>query len=450
MLLTEAQQKQNEILYIIELDRQLKERLKTMCPVYLPLLNDYKRYNVVFGGASSGKSYFESQKDIHRCYTEKGRNFVILRKVDKTVRLSTFAEAKKIINSWNLQNDFIINKTDKHIICKKNGNHMIFQGMDDPEKVKSITFDNGPVTDIRLEEATEFTYEDFKQCRLRLRGAWPRPKQMTLVFNPISSLHWAKKEFFDIPKPENKCTILKTTYIDNPFLTKEDIEDLEDFKKDPTYWRVYGLGEWGVLGNLVFNNYVIEDFSFRPYQLQNQCYGMDFGFNHASTLMPVGFFDNELYIWEEVCVTKHTNMEFIKVVDKINWLDKNDRITADCAEPDRLKEWRSEGYNIGGAKKGKGSLKRGIDYLKSLKIHIHKTKAPNTAREFRLFKYRENKDGTPMDEYVELFDDCIAGIRYATEWLWSMQRMSIGSKTKEAFARRQANIRQKNRDSFIR
>lgn len=390
-----------------------------ICPAYRPYLDDYKRYNVFYGGASSGKSVFAvAQRPIFRCISEPGRNYVILRKVDKTVKFSTFQEVKKQINEWGLKSVVKENKTDQ-LLTFDNGNHMLFKGMDDPEKIKSITFDNGPVTDIIMEEATEFTYEDFKQCRLRLRGAWHRPKQITLVFNPISALHWAKKEFFDIPKDPKKASVLKTTYLDNPYLDREDIEDIEEFKKDPTFWRVYGLGEWGVLGNLVFHNYVIEDFDYKAPELQNNGYGMDFGFNHASTLIPVGFHDGDIYIWNEEYVEKHTNPEFIKVVDNCGWFPKRERITADCAEPDRITEWRKAGYNIQGAKKGDGSLKRGIDFLRSRKIHIHKYLAPNTAREFQLFKYRENKDGTPMDKFVELFDDCIAGARYATEWLWS-------------------------------
>ena len=299
-----------------------------VCPVYRPYLDDYKRYNVFYGGASSGKSYFVNQRDFFRMISEPGRNYVVLRKVDKTVKLSVFAEAKKFINEHNLHRLFKINKTDQLITCV-NGNHMIFKGMDDPEKIKSITFDNGPVTDIRMEESTEFTFEDYRQCCLRLRGAWHRSKQLTLTFNPISALHWAKREFFDIPKDPKTCTILKTTYLDNPFLDPEDIEAIEEFKKDPTFWRVYGLGEWGILGNLVFHNYVIEEFDYTVKELQNNCYGMDYGFNHANTLIPVGYHDGEIYIWDEIYLYKHTNPEFIKVADTTPWVPKRDRIIAD-------------------------------------------------------------------------------------------------------------------------
>jgi phage terminase large subunit len=398
----------------------IKFHENVIAPVYRPYLDDWKRYNVFYGGASSGKSYFCDQRDVFRCISVPGWNNVVLRKVDKTSRDSTFAGVKKIISDWNLWGIFKKNETEQRLTCTANGNQILFRGLDDPEKIKSITFETGPVTGIRMEEATEFTHDDFKQIKLRLRGKAKVKKQITATFNPISALHWAKKYFFDIPLPGDKCSILKTTYVDNPFLDPEDIEEIERIKdEDPVYWKVYGLGEWGVLGNLVFHNYVIEDFDWSAANLQNVCYGMDFGFIHPSTLMPVGFHDGEMYIWNEICKEKHTNPEFIKVVDKCTWFPKRERITADCSEPDRIAEWRNAGYNIRGAKKGKGSLKRGIDFLRSQKIHIHKYLAPHTAREFQLFKYRENKDGTPTDDFVELFDDCIAGIRYATEFLWS-------------------------------
>lgn len=391
-----------------------------ICPAYRKYIDDWKRYNVFYGGASSGKSYFVTQREILRCLTVPGCNQLVLRKVDKTSRRSTFPETKKIISQWGLWRCFQKNETEQIITCKANGNQIIFAGLDDPEKVKGITFEKGPVTSIRMEEATEFTIADFQQIKLRLRGKWKVPKQITLTFNPISSLHWAKKYFFDIPLPHDKCTILKTTYKDNPELDPEDVEEIERIKKeDLVYWKVYGLGEWGVLGNLVFNNYVIEDFDFTCKELQNNCYGMDFGFNHASTLIPVGFHDGEIYIWNEIYVTKHTNPEFIQVVNDCDWFPKRERITADCSEPDRITEWRKAGYNIHGAKKGEGSLKRGVDFLRSKKIHVHKHLAPNTARELQMFKYREDKEGNPIDKFVELFDDCIAGMRYATEHLWT-------------------------------
>jgi phage terminase large subunit len=391
-----------------------------ICPVYRSYLDDYKRYNVFYGGASSGKSYFAAQRDVFRCISEQGHNYLILRKVDRTSKDSTFADVKKIITDWNLWPYFKKNETEQRLKCLITGNNMIFKGLDNPEKIKSITFETGPVTDIRMEEATEFTYDDFNQIKLRLRGEARVPKQITLTFNPISALHWAKKYFFDIPLPLDKCSILKTTYKDNPFLEQEDIEEIERIKQeDPTYWKVYGLGEWGVLGNLVFHNYVIEEFDFTVKELQNNCYGQDYGFNHANTLIPVGFYDGEIYIWNEVYLLKHTNPEFIHVVNNTPWFSKKNRITADSAEPDRITEWKKQGYRVYPAKKGKGSLKTGIDYLRSKRIHVHRTKAPNTARELQLFKYRENSDGTPIDEFVELFDDCIAGMRYATEWLWS-------------------------------
>lgn len=358
--------------------------------------------------------------------SEPGHNYLVVRKVDKTNRVSTFALTKQIIYAWELGPLFRINQNDMMITCLANGNQMIFKGLDDREKLKSITFERGILTDIWIEEATELSVEDFKQLQLRLRGQAAVPKQITLSFNPISALHWAKEFFFDVPLPADRCTVLKTTYLDNEFLENADREAIEELKhQDLTYYKIYGLGEWGVIGNIVFHNYVIEDFPYTAEDLENVCHGMDFGFVHASTLMSVGLREGELYFFDEQYYKKHTNPEFIERVDGSDF-PRSARITADSAEPDRIKEWNKAGYHVRAAKKGPGTLRMGIDWMKSHRIHIHATRCPYTAREIPMFKHREDKNGNPTEEYVELFDDCIAGVRYATESLWSKSRARVG------------------------
>lgn len=398
-----------------------------VCAVYRPYLDDHRRYNVFYGGASSGKSYFIAQRNVLRVIGELGHNYLVVRKVDKTNRVSTFALTKQIIYAWNLGHLFRINQSDMSITCTSNGNQMIFKGLDDREKLKSITFERGILTDIWIEEATEPSLEDFKQLQLRLRGKSAVPKQITLSFNPISALHWAKEFFFDVPLAPDQCTILKTTYLDNEFLEDADREAIEDLKnQDLTYYKIYGLGEWGVIGNIVFHNYVVEDFAYTADDLENVCHGMDFGFVHASTLMSVGFRERDIYIFDEQYFKKHTNPEFIARVDGSDF-GKRERITADSAEPDRIKEWNKAGYRVRAAKKGPGTLRMGIDWLKSRRMHIHATRCPYTAREIPMYKHREDKDGNPTEDYVELFDDCIAGIRYATESLWSRSKAKVGT-----------------------
>lgn len=218
-------------------------------PVYLPYLENEDRYLIFYGGGSSGKSYFIGQRYIYKCFNGK-MNLLVVRQTGKSNRDSTFALFVQIIREWGLSSLFIINKSNLRIKCL-NGNEIIFLGLDDTEKIKSTTFENGELTDIWVEEATECLEEDITQLKIRMRGGNSK-KQMILSFNPINISHWIKKHFIDGEK--EKATVVHTTYKDNKFLTEDDKRVLESFKDtDPYYYQVYGLGQWGILGKTYFN-----------------------------------------------------------------------------------------------------------------------------------------------------------------------------------------------------
>lgn len=212
---------------------------------YLPYLDNEDRYLVFYGGGSSGKSYFIVQRYIYKILKQKV-NLLVVRQTGNTNRDSTFALFKQVIGQWNLSSLFDI--TDLRIKCK-NGNEVIFRGLDDAEKIKSTTFENGELTDIWVEEATECQETDINQLKVRLRGGKSK-KQMVLSFNPVNINHWIKRHFID----SKLATVCHSTYKDNKFLTEEDKEALESFKDtDPYYYNVYCLGLWGVLGKTFFN-----------------------------------------------------------------------------------------------------------------------------------------------------------------------------------------------------
>lgn len=217
---------------------------------FYPLYGNKSRYLVLMGGGGSGKSVFTAQKIIVRMLTEQKHRILVLRKVAKTLRESVFMELKKVIYQWGLEKLFTIPKgtsSELHITCI-NGNEILFAGLDDVEKLKSIS----GVTSVWMEEASECTPEDFRQLDIRLRGRTLNYKQMMITFNPIDINHWLKKEFFDNPKPN--ATTLHSTYKDNKFLDSEAIAVLEAFRgTDPYFYQVYALGEWGVLGKTIFN-----------------------------------------------------------------------------------------------------------------------------------------------------------------------------------------------------
>lgn len=217
---------------------------------------DKSRYLVLMGGGGSGKSVFITQKIIVRMLTEKNHRFLVLRKVAKTLRESVFTEIKKTIYRWGLQSLFKIpqgTSSELHITCK-NGNEILFAGLDDVEKLKSIS----GVTSVWIEEASETSPEDFRQLDIRMRGKSLNYKQLMISFNPIDINHWLKKEFFD--RHKSNSVTMHSTYKDNHFLPEEDRAVLEAFKEtDPYFYQVYCLGEWGVLGKTIFPKQIVSE-----------------------------------------------------------------------------------------------------------------------------------------------------------------------------------------------
>jgi len=388
---------------------------------YIQYLDDMRFFQIFKGGGSAGKSVFISQKIILKMIELQCYNGMVLRKHNADNHTSTFAEITKFINLYeNFDKLFKINKSfgNESITCLANGNQIIFKGLDDVEKRKGVTFQTGPMIFVWMEEATEMAEDDLNQIIIRLRGESKISKHIYLSFNPIDIDHWLKARFFDNPIPPDEGFICETTYLDNKFLTEQDIKNLEKWKNlDNYYYMVYVLNQWGSINTArVFTDLIIEDFDILPENMQNVCHGMDYGFIHASTLMSVGFKERDLYIFSEYYFKGITNDEFINYIDRAQF-SKTAIITADSAEPARIKQWQQRGYNVNPAKKGPDSLKRQIDYLKSYKIHIHKTRCPNAAREFPRFKYREMKDGHIVDQVVDIDCDTIAGARYGVEHL---------------------------------
>ncbi len=230
-------------------------RKEVFNPVYLPYLDNRDRYLIFYGGGSSGKSYFLAQRYIYRLLKEPVCNLLVVRQTGLTHRQSTFPLLKQVINGWNLRDHFKVNESDMRIRCLANGNEVTFVGLDDVEKIKSITFESGELTDIWVEEATETRQEDINQLKIRLRGG-TSSKQMVLSFNPVNVNHWIREHFF----LNRRATICFTTYRDNCFLSDADRQALEDMRfVDEYHYRVYCLGQWGVLGKTVFDDRAIQN-----------------------------------------------------------------------------------------------------------------------------------------------------------------------------------------------
>lgn len=232
----------------------IKISKKVFNDVYLPFLDNTDRYLAFYGGGSSGKSYFIGQRWIYRQIHPERHNLLVVRQTGDTNRKSTFPLLKQVISNWNLSQHFKINESDMRIKCLLTGNEIAFAGLDDVEKIKSITFENGELTEIWCEEATEMQEADINQLKVRLRGGKSK-KQMVLSFNPINIQHWIKRHFID----SGLATVCFSTYKDNKFLTDDDRKALEDLKHTDEYtYNVYCLGHWGIIGKTVFDARAIQ------------------------------------------------------------------------------------------------------------------------------------------------------------------------------------------------
>jgi phage terminase large subunit len=374
-------------------------------------LKDYgPRWEVISGGAGSGKSYAAAQYVILGCLQFPKRRYLCVRKVAKSLRNSVFALLQEVIATMGVGAFFPDpNKTDMSFSCVT-GAAIILAGLDDAEKIKSIQ----GITDIWLEETTEFIEQDINQLNLRLRGGI-LPMRLVLTFNPIINTHWLKRRFFDTPDPIVRTH--KTTYKDNAFLDAAYIAELEGLKnRDLNFWNIYARGEWGEQGDAVFTRFVVHDFDYGEDDLENVSRGMDFGFNHASAVEQCGMKDGELYVFDEFYRKGLTNRELIDHVKEFDPSFLSHCYIADSAEPARILEFQKADFDMLAAVKGPNSLKDGIDWLRSMMIHIHKSKCPHLAAEIGSYQYRVDKrTGERLDEFVEFNDDCIAALRYATE-----------------------------------
>ena len=233
----------------------IKISKKVFNDVYLPYLDNDDRYLLFYGGGSSGKSYYIAQRWIYMLIHPSRCNLLVTRQTGDTNRRSTFPLLKQVISNWNLAEHFKVNESDMRIVCKLTGNEVAFAGLDDVEKIKSITFANGELTHIWCEEATEMQEADINQLKVRLRGGKTK-KQMVLSFNPVNIQHWIKRHFID----SGLATVCFSTYKDNKFLTDDDRKALEDLQYVDEYtYRVYCLGEWGILGKTVFDARAIQN-----------------------------------------------------------------------------------------------------------------------------------------------------------------------------------------------
>lgn len=396
-------------------------------PVYRTYLEAVERKQVFYGGSASGKSVFLGQRTIYDLM-RGGRNYLIVRQVGRTLRGSVFTEILKVIAEWGVGELFTINKSDMLITCR-NGYQAIFAGLDDVEKLKSLTPAKGAVTDIWIEEATEIEYHSMKQLLKRQRGGSAKtPKRLTLSFNPIIQSHWIYEEFFKANAwaddqttfKTDELSILKTTYKDNQFLTPDDIADLES-EKDEYYRQVYTLGNWGILGNAILKNWKMVDMSdpggeyYLPEaQRTHRKHGLDFGFSSDPAAAPFTHYEKSkkrIWIYDEMYEKGLTNPVLAETLEpKLG----SDYITADSSEPKSIVELNMHGINAIPAQKGKDSVTFGIQWLQQHELLVDKN-CVNMRNELQSYKWKEDAGGNALPVPVDRNNHLIDALRYAYE-----------------------------------
>lgn len=300
------------------------------------------------------------------------------------MRVSTLPVFLQLWNELELTKKIKVEKQDLNFYV---GNSLLHFGSLGPgesgvEKIKSTDWNI-----VWLEEANEFTYEDYRVLKLRLSAPTPdRRNQLFMSLNPISSYHWIKTELCDKPDLEDVQEIV-SNYRDNPFLPQDYIQDLERLQlQNENYWKIYGLGEWGVLQEIVYEKPWIQVDALP--ESDNLYFGIDFGFNAPTSVVKIAIKDEEPYIQQLLYQTKLTNSDLIErlktlIPDK----ERDKEIYCDSAEPDRIQELCNAGFNAMPSDK---SVKDGIDYIKGLNVHVTKDSV-DVIKEKNSYSYKKNR-----------------------------------------------------------
>lgn len=378
------------------------------------------RYKAVKGSRASKKSSTQSLKVITEIIENPNINWLVVRKVERTLRDSCYAQLKWAIHRLKVDNFFKCSTSPLEITYKPTGQKILFRGLDDPLKVTSITVEVGSLCRLWIEEAYEIMSEDaFDRLDESIRGQLPKGMyhQVVLTFNPWSDRHWLKKRFFD--EPSKNVLAMTTNYMCNEFLSEADLVLFEEMKKNPRRYRTAGLGEWGIVEGLVYENWEervfdVHEISIRP--SVRSAFGMDFGYvNDPSTLF-CGLVDTvarEIYVFDEMYEKGMSNEDIKERVSEMGY--SKERIKADSAEPKSIAYLRKAGLTrIRAAKKGPDSIRAGISIIQDYKIIIH-PRCVNFITEISNYTWDKDKFDNAINKPIDDFNHLMDAMRYAME-----------------------------------
>ncbi len=346
------------------------------------------------GGTRSGKTYSILTALIELCHKNSGLVITICRKTFPALRATAMRDFFEILNNEDIYNPDLHNKSDA--TYQLWGNMVEFISIDQPQKVRGRKRDV-----LFINEANEINLEDWRQLLLRTTG------RVLIDYNPSDEFHWIYEEVI----PREDAEFFRTTYKDNPFLPESVVMEIERFKTaDENFWKVYGLGERGTAQSTIFTHW--QEINQIPNEFKLLNIGLDFGYTNDPTAIVRVYTDGHGFAVDELCyATRLTNSDISKVL-RDNQVDRSDVVICDSAEPKSIDEIHAHGFNTHGARKGKDSVKNGIQFLHSRPLLVT-ARSVNLIRELRNYKWKEDKNGKQLNDPVDSFNHAIDAMRYA-------------------------------------
>lgn len=379
------------------------------------------RYRVCKGSRASKKSKTSALWYIVNMMKHPGANLLVVRATYNTLRNSCFTELKWAIARLGVQQYWQINLSPLEMTYLPTGQKIYFRGLDDPLKVTSITVDVGVLCWLWIEEAYEIDSEEsFDTLDESIRGQVPDGlfKQITLTFNPWNEHHWLKKRFFDAPDPD---VLAKTTnYLCNEFLDDADLRVFERMKRDnPRRYQVAGLGNWGMVDGLVYENFREAEFELSDLpDTARSFFGLDFGYTNDPTAFWAGMVDEKskkIWVFDEMYERGMSNERIAERITEMGYA--KEVITADSAEPKSIDRLRTLGLRrVRAAQKGKDSILNGIDRIQDYELIVH-PRCKNFIVEIYNYTWAKDKFGRTINKPIDDFNHLMDAMRYALESL---------------------------------
>lgn len=393
---------------------------------YADFWRTQKRYRVVKGSRASKKSKTTALWFILRMMQNPQANTLVVRRFERTLRDSCFADLQWAIARLGVESDWKATTSPLQLTRISTGQKILFRGMDDGLKITSISVATGALCWVWVEEAYELAKEDdFNKLDMSIRGVVPEGlfKQVTLTFNPWNESSWLKRRFFDTPSDD--VFALTTNYLCNEWLDETDRRLFEEMRiNNPRRYRIEGLGEWGVSEGLIYDRVSIESFDVNALRTKRfkAWFGMDFGFTDPSAFVG-GYVDtagHKIYVAWEIYRTGKTNQEMAALIKELGL--RSEPILCDAAEPKSIAELRVAGLNARAASKGPDSVRFGIQSIQNFDIVIQ-PECRNFAHEIQNYAWEKDRTGNPTDRPEHDFSHGMDAMRYG---LSDIYRAGVG------------------------